>query len=117
MSLVGEGVKTLQNVDLPGMIRDKGLDLAMTNYLLNSKARMIDGLQLYGRVAAEVKAAAEAKDPAAADALVKEANALLPIATQVFNEGYSDYTEALARAGLLQPSAPGSGLSGASGAG
>jgi hypothetical protein len=116
VSLVGEGVKTLQGVDLPGMIRDKGLDLAMTNYLLNSKARMIDGLQLYGRVAAEVKAAVEGKDPAVTDALVKEANALLPIATQVFNEGYTDYTEALARAGLLQPTAA-TGLSGASGAG
>jgi hypothetical protein len=116
VSLVGEGVKTLQNVDLPGMIRDKGLDLAMTNYLLNSKARMIDGLQLYGRVAAQVKAAVEAKDPAVTAALIREANALLPIATQVFNEGYTDYTEALARAGLLQPTA-GTGLSGASGAG
>jgi hypothetical protein len=116
VSLVDEGVKTLQGVDLPGMIRDKGLDLAMTNYLLNSKARMIDGLQLYGRVAAEVKAAVEAKDPALTAALVKEANALLPIATQVFNEGYTDYTEALARAGLLQPTAA-TGLSGASGAG
>jgi hypothetical protein len=113
VSLVSDGVTALQNVDLPTMIRDKGLDLAMTNYLLNSKARMIDGLQLYGRVAAEVKAAVAA-DPAVAAELVKEANALLPIATQVFNEGYSDYTEALARAGLLQPTA-GTGLSGLSG--
>jgi hypothetical protein len=113
VKLVGDGVSTLQNVDLPTMIRDQGVDLASTNYLLNSKARMVEGLQLYGRVAALVQAASVADDPAVADALIKEANALLPIATQVFNEGYSDYTEALARAGLLQPTAPGSGLSGA----
>jgi hypothetical protein len=113
VKLVGDGVNTLQNVDLPTTIRDQGVDLAMTNYLLNSKARMVEGLQLYGRVAALVQAASVADDPAVADALIKEANALLPIATQVFNEGYSDYTEALARAGLLQPTAPGSGLSGA----
>jgi len=112
--LVGDGVSTLQNVDLPTMIRDQGVDLATTNYLLNSKARMVEGLQLYGRVAAQVQSASGADvDPAVADALIKEANALLPIATEVFNEGYSDYTEALARAGLLQPAAPGSGLSGA----
>jgi len=111
--LVGDGVSTLQNVDLPTMIRDQGVDLASTNYLLNSKARMVEGLQLYGRVAALVQAASAADDPAVADALIKQANALLPIATQVFNEGYSDYTEALARAGLLQPTAPGSGPSGA----
>ena len=113
VKLVGDGVSTLQNVDLPTMIRDQGVDLASTNYLLNSKARMVEGLQLYGRVAAQVQAASAADDPAVADALIKEANTLLPIATQVFNEGYSDYTEALARAGLLQPTAPGSGLSGA----
>ena len=111
--LVGDGVSTLQNVDLPTMIRDQGVDLASTNYLRNSKARMVEGLQLYGRVAALVQAASAADDPAVADALIKQANALLPIATQVFNEGYSDYTEALARAGLLQPTAPGSGPSGA----
>ena len=112
VKLVGDGVSTLQNVDLPTMIRDQGVDLATTNYLLNSKARMVEGLQLYGRVAAQVQAASVGDDPAVADALIKEANALLPIATQVFNEGYSDYTEALARTGLLQPAAPGSGLSG-----
>jgi hypothetical protein len=116
VKLVGDGVGTLQNVNLPDIIRNQGLDLATTNYLLNSKARMVEGLQLYGRVAAQVQAASRA-DPAVADALIKEANALLPIATQVFNEGYSDYTEALARAGLLQPAAPGSGLSTGSGSG
>jgi hypothetical protein len=113
VKLVGDGVSTLQNVTLPDIIRNQGLDLATTNYLLNSKARMVEGLQLYGRVAAQVQAATQADDPAVADALIKEANALLPIATQVFNEGYSDYTEALARAGLLQPAPPGAGLSGA----
>jgi hypothetical protein len=116
VKLVGDGVGTLQNVNLPDIIRNQGLDLATTNYLLNSKARMVEGLQLYGRVAAQVQAASQA-DLAVADALIKEANALLPIATQVFNEGYSDYTEALARAGLLQPAAPGSGLSTGSGSG
>jgi hypothetical protein len=117
VKLVGDGVGTLQSVNLPDIIRNQGLDLATTNYLLNSKARMVEGLQLYGRVAAQVQAATQAGDPAVADALIKEANALLPVATQVFNEGYSDYTEALARAGLLQPSVPGSGLSGVSGSG
>ena len=117
VKLVGDGVGTLQNVNLPDIIRNQGLDLATTNYLLNSKARMVEGLQLYGRVAAQVQAATQADDPAVADALIKEANALLPTATQVFNEGYSDYTEALARAGLLQPAAPGSGLSAGSGTG
>ena len=120
VSLVEDGVTTLQGVDLPTIITEhEGVDLALTNYLLNSKARMIDGLQLYGRIAAQVKAAAAADDAAVAAALIEEANALLPIATQVFNEGYTDYTEALARVGLLQPSSglSGTGLSGGTGTG
>jgi hypothetical protein len=104
VKLVGEAVSTLQGVDLPTLIRDRGLDVVLTNYLLNSKARMIDGLQLYGRVAAQVRDAAEEDDPAVAQALIREATALLPIAKTVFDEGYADYTEALARTGLLQPS-------------
>ena len=112
--IVDTAVKTLQDVDLPTIISDQGLDLATTNYLLNSKARMVAGLQLYARVAAMVKAAtAEGVDPAVADALIAEAKELLPIAKQVFDEGYTDYTSALGSVNLLQPA--GGGLSGLSG--
>lgn len=115
-ALVEDAVTTLQNVDLPKLITDhQGIDVVLTNYLLNSKARMVEGLQLYGRVAAQVQAAVEAEDPALADALIAEAEALLPIATTVFDEGYADYSEALNRAGLVQPTPGLSGLSGLSG--
>jgi hypothetical protein len=103
-TLVEDAVTTLGNVDLPKLIRDHpGIDVVLTNYLLNSKTRMVEGLQLYGRVAAQVEAAAEAEDPAVVAALIAAAEALLPIATRIFNEGYADYTESLSRAGLLQP--------------
>jgi hypothetical protein len=105
VGLVDEAVKTLEGVDLPTLITDnEGLDVATTNDVLNSKARMVDGLRLYGRVAAMVRAAtAEDVDPAVADALIREAKELLPLAKQVFDEGYADYTSALGSAGLSQP--------------
>jgi hypothetical protein len=109
-SLVDEAVKTLQGVDLPTLIRqNEGLDVTTTNYVLNSQARTVAGLELYGRVASMVaEATADDVDAATADALVAEAQALLPIAKRVFDQGYADYTEALATFQLLVPS---SGLS------
>ena len=117
VSITDEAVKTLQGVDLPKLITDnEGLDVATTNYVLNSKARMVDGLQLYGRAAAMVKAAtAEGVDPDVSVALIDQAKQLLPVAKQVFDEGYTDYTQALGSVGLLQPTAgAGGGLSGLS---
>jgi hypothetical protein len=107
----------LGGVDLPTLIRGHGLDLAATNYVLNSKTRMLDGIDLYSQVAKLVRTAVTTDDPAVARASIAEAKALLPIAKRVFDEGYSDYTEAQAQVGLLQPATglPGSsGLSGSS---
>lgn len=101
---IDEAATTLDGVDLPTLIRDKGLDTTTANYVLNSKARMLAGLRLFGRVAAMITAAtADDADPAVADALIAEAKELLPLATTGFDEGYSDYTSALASVGLLQP--------------
>jgi hypothetical protein len=112
IGLADEAATTLGGVDLPALIRDNGLDLATTNYLLNSKARMLDGVDLYAQVAKTVRTALTTDDPAVADASIDEAKALLPIAKRIFDGGYSDYTEALAKVGLLQPGAGLSGLSG-----
>ena len=95
----------LQGVDLSKLITaNEGVDLATTNYLLNSQARMVDGLQIYGRVAGLVTdATADGVDPAVADALIEQANKLVPLAKRVFDEGYTDYTSAKGSVGLLQP--------------
>jgi hypothetical protein len=108
VGLADEAAATLGGVDLPTLIRDNGLDLATTNYLLNSKARMLDGIDLYGQVAKTVKTAVTTDDPAVAEASIAEATALLPIAKRIFDGGYADYTEARAKVGLLQAA----GLSG-----
>jgi hypothetical protein len=113
IDLTQDAATTLDGVDLPTLIRDnEGLDLASTNYVLNSKARMLDGIDLYAQVAKLVKAAATTDDDAVTQASIDEAKALLPIAQRVFSQGYSDYTEALAGVGLLQPGAGLPGLTG-----
>jgi hypothetical protein len=116
IGLTQEAATSLGGVDLPTLITDnEGLDLATTNYVLNSKARMLDGIDLYGQVAKLVKTAVNADDAAVTEASIAEAKALLPIAQRVFAEGYSDYTEALAKVGLLQPAAGAPGLPGLTG--
>jgi hypothetical protein len=89
-------VGALSGVDLASVISGHGVDLATTNYLLNSKSKMVEGLQLYAQVADLVGQSAAAGDDAQAKALITEANTLLPMATQLFNEGYSDYAQAKA---------------------
>jgi hypothetical protein len=116
IDLTREAATTLGSVDLPTLIRDnEGLDVAATNYVLNSKARMLDGIDLYGQVAKLVKTAVTTDDAAVADASIAAARDLVPIAQRVFAEGYADYTQALARVGLLQPNQGPSGLPGLTG--
>ena len=110
---VEQAIGPLEAVDIAALIRDQGLDETTANYMFNSKARMIEGLRLSGRVAAMVEAAtAEDVDPDVAEALIAEAEALLPLAKQVFDAGYTDYTSALGAVGLLQPTAGVPGTSG-----
>ncbi|MEP6476859.1 MAG: hypothetical protein ABJC60_06270 [Actinomycetota bacterium] len=114
IGLTSDADATLAGVDLPALISANGaLDLATTNYVLNSKARMMDGLELYAQVAKLVKTAVTSDDPAVTEASIAEAGTLLPIAARVFQEGYADYTEARAAVGLLQAPPGLSGLSGA----
>jgi hypothetical protein len=89
-------VGALNGVDLASVISGHGVDLATTNYLLNSKSKMVEGLQLYSQVADLVGQAVAANDAGQASAQIAEAKQLLPLATQLFNEGYSDYSQAKA---------------------
>jgi hypothetical protein len=103
IGLTQEAAATLGGVDLPTLItKDEGLDLATTNYVLNSKARMLDGIDLYAQVAKLVKTAVTTDDAAVTEASIAQAKALLPIAQRVFAEGYGDYTQALAGVGIVQ---------------
>jgi hypothetical protein len=108
VAALGDAADTLEGVDLAALIRDRGLDAVTANVVLNSREKMLSGLQLYGRVASMVRdATAERVDPAVAEALIAEAADLLPLAKRAFDDGYVDYTSALTTVNLFQPTVPG----------
>ncbi|HXF72195.1 MAG TPA: hypothetical protein VNO79_06265 [Actinomycetota bacterium] len=99
----------LQAMKLDDLLRDKGFSLAGVNYVLNSRRRMAQGLELYARAARAVARAARL--PAeGADGLVALASEVADLADQVFQDGWQDYQQALTSAGIfpdIQPPGPG----------
>ena len=97
----------LSAIKLSEVIRDKGFDLATTNYMLNSQARMVHGLNLYAKVASLLTLATNERDPDRQAALLTEAKDLAGLAATIYREGYSDYSQAMQYAGLAGPTIPG----------
>ncbi len=101
---------SLSGVKLVDMIRGHGVDVLHTTYLLNSQSRMVEALRVYARVGSLVEEATNA-DVATAKSLVADAQDLQTVAQQLFQEGYSDYQQALAYVGIFpqiqQPGIPG----------
>jgi hypothetical protein len=93
--------KDLAAVALPDLIRNKGFTIAETNYVLNSQARMGEGLKLYGQAAQLVKLSTPEMDKAQRTALITQAAAARDLGSQIFQEGYSDLQQALANVGIL----------------
>lgn len=108
-----KAIDTLDGFDLLKTIRDKGFNELEAAAFMNSKERMMEGLQLY-RQAAEVAAqAAAASDPAQAAQLAAVAADLRDTAAQVFNAGWTEYQAALRAGGVPNiPEGPIPGLPG-----
>ncbi len=98
--------KGIDGFDLLGAIRGKGFSLALTNYLLNSKSRMVDGLNLFQQVALALEQAAKSP-PSERGHLIASAGGVLSVAKLVFSDGYSDYVQAQSIARLFAPTLPG----------
>jgi hypothetical protein len=113
---------SLDKVDAVAIVSGKGFDENFVLYVVNSKARMVEGLDLYRQAALLAQDAANASGQEA-DELTARAKDVLGTADKVFGEGYQDYTEARFKAGTFQPTAttglPGqpvpNGLTGATG--
>jgi hypothetical protein len=114
------GAEALEDFDLTGTIADQGFDVAQTNYLLNSQARVVHALNLYEQAAllARLALAAEGEQRVA---LARRAVAIRDLARSTLNEGWTDYQQILFATGLgqaPQPTGiiPGLGLTGPTGA-
>jgi hypothetical protein len=96
----------LGKVDAVAIVSGKGFDENFVLYLVNSKERMAEGLDLYRTAAllAQDAASATAQD---AQELAARAKDVLGTAQKVFGEGYQDYIQARLKAGTFSPSIAG----------
>lgn len=99
---LSDAISTLEGYQLPEEIRGKGFRLADTNYLLNSKSKMVDGLKLYVR---SVDLAGKAVDTAGkpGERLAVIATRLRDQAQALFSDGFTDLDQARAGVGLSEP--------------
>ncbi len=104
--LADKAASDLTAVKLYEVIRGKGMDLALTNYLLNSQSGMAQGLSLYSRAASLVIASTKESDPDLRATLVDEAQQVLTLATKTYEDGYNDYEQAKDLSGV-DPQPPG----------
>ena len=92
--------KAIDAIDVLDLVRNKGFNEVFVTYMLNSKARMVQGLKLYQQVAVMVREAAQAPEQERADLLAIAAD-ILEVATQTFDDGFADLIQAQAKAGLI----------------
>jgi hypothetical protein len=104
---LGSAIEDLSGFELVETIRDQGLDVAETNYVLNSRDKVVEALRVYreaidlGREAA----GASADDRAT---LASIAVSVRDRAVAQFADGYDDLVQAQASVGIIQqPSVPG----------
>lgn len=78
-------VETLGGYALVEEIRDKGFDITQTNYLLNSRSKIVEGLELYRQTVAVAQQALEGDDR-----LGTVATGLRDQAVTLFTDGWRD---------------------------
>jgi hypothetical protein len=110
---VRAALEAIQGFELTDTIRDQGLDVAETNYVLNSRDKVVEALSVY-RQAIEVAAAASDASGGERVRLARIAADLRDRAVAQFADGFEDLSQAKASVGIVeQPTPP--GLTGALG--
>jgi hypothetical protein len=106
-------IEGLSGFELTDAIRNQGLDVAETNYVLNSRDKIVEALRVY-REGVDLARQAAGASGEEREALAAIAVGLRDRATSQFADGYDDLVQAQASVGIVQqPSVP--GLSGALG--
>lgn len=101
----------LTSFALSDTVRNKGFDVATVNYFLDSQKLTAQSFELYRQAASLAALALDAKG-AQQQALAKHAADLKASADQLFQQGWSDYQQALYAAHIVQTplGATGAGL-------
>ncbi len=96
----------LDAIDPIALTANKGFDVGFVNYFFNAKEKMLDAMKLYGNVAILLDRAAAASGKGRA-ALLARATSIQAVASDLMNNGYSDYVQVLDQGGIFQPTFPG----------
>ena len=91
----------LDHVDLAKLIAGKGLNVEEAVWVTSSQKQMVHGLRLYGEVATLMVDAAKTTDVDQRRELADRAAEVRNLAESVFQDGYSDYQQALASVGIF----------------
>jgi hypothetical protein len=99
-------LEALRAIDETELIRGKGFSEEFVLYVINAKGNLVRAMTLYGEAAKLLELAANAQGAERAE-LAARTQAILKVATEIFDRGYSDYVEAQSAAGVFAPPAPG----------
>ena len=101
---IAEQAKTayqkLNAVDVLQLVQDKGFNQSFVVFLLDSRSKMVTALKLFEHAAQQVVLATELAGTAR-EQLVADAKSITQIATDTFGDGYTDYVQIQAAAGVL----------------
>jgi hypothetical protein len=105
----------IETYEVATNVRDKGLDVAVVNYLLNAQQKLVAGLRGYSQAAKLAQLAVVTTDPATRKGIADRANELVRSSNALIAAGWNDLTQAEDRYGLAQqPQIPGLGTGAAS---
>ena len=99
-------LEALRAIDETELIRGKGFSEGFVLYVINAKGNLVRAMTLYGEAAKLLELAGDARGAERAE-LAARTQAVLKVATEIFDRGYSDYVEAQSAAGVFVPPAPG----------
>lgn len=97
--------KALASIDPLTLTANKGFDVGFVNYFFNAKEKMLDAVKLYQNLAILVDRAASATGKDRAELLAR-ATSIAAVASDLMNNGYSDYVQVQDQGGIFQPTFP-----------
>lgn len=97
--------QALDKVDVLKLVQNKGFTEGFVVFMLDSKSKMVTALKVFANAAYLMERATQLQG-ATQEQLVAQAKDLTQIATDTFNDGYTDYVQVQAVAGVLQVTTP-----------
>jgi hypothetical protein len=95
----------LDEIDVTKTFGGKGFTADLVLFALNSRAKMVTAFKLYEQAAHMIVLAGELEGDSQKE-LIADAQSIVDVASQTFRDGYADYVQVQAAAGILTPTIP-----------